>query len=122
MKKSRSNTPAYDWGYRCKAWPLLDTPNLSVKEEMMPAGTAERAHYHERSQQFFYILEGEADFFVAGQKVQLGVGEGLHIKAKQEHYITNPADQALRFLVISQPNIGRDRFDAREKFDGIHQA
>ena len=46
----------YQWGNGCDGWVLVDTHTLSVKQEQMPAGTAEALHYHERVRQFFFFI------------------------------------------------------------------
>jgi mannose-6-phosphate isomerase-like protein (cupin superfamily) len=38
----------------------LAREDLSVIEERMPPGTAGQRHRHQRSRQFFFVLEGEA--------------------------------------------------------------
>ena len=45
-------------GEGCDGWVLADNKELSVKQERMPPNTAEDLHYHEKAQQFFYILKG----------------------------------------------------------------
>ena len=54
----------YQWGDGCDGWVLLDTNELSVKQECMPAQTSESLHYHEKAQQFFFILKGIGTFVV----------------------------------------------------------
>ena len=50
----------YTWGDNCDGWVLVDTEQLSVKQERMPQQTFETLHYHEKAQQFFFILKGIA--------------------------------------------------------------
>lgn len=61
----------YTWGTNCDSWIFLDTSDLSVKLEKMPPKTNEKLHYHSKTQQFFYILEGEATFFIEEEKINL---------------------------------------------------
>lgn len=53
---NRGNAEHYRWGADCDAWHLVKDAELSVIEECMPPGTAETLHYHQRAQQFFYVL------------------------------------------------------------------
>ncbi len=42
----------YQWGSDCDGWNLVDEDSLSIKQELMPAGTKEVKHYHQSAQQF----------------------------------------------------------------------
>jgi len=64
---SKANAEHYLWGTRCDGWHLVKNPNLSVIQERMPAGASEVRHFHHRSQQFFYMLSGEAAMEVQGR-------------------------------------------------------
>lgn len=99
----------YQWGARCDGWNLVDNPDLSVKQERMPAHTSEQMHYHQRAQQFFFILQGEAVFEIEGERVPLGPSQGLQIKPGKRHRIINASDQDLEFLLASQPSTAGDR-------------
>jgi mannose-6-phosphate isomerase-like protein (cupin superfamily) len=58
----------YKWGNNCDGWVLVDTEDLSVKQERMSPQTSEALHYHEKAQQFFFILRGIATFEVEEKK------------------------------------------------------
>ena len=100
----------YKWGSNCEAWSFVENNVLSVKLERMPAGTEEVLHYHNLSQQFFYILKGRAVFEVDGVILIVHEGESLHIEAGRRHRIMNKEEeQTLEFLVCSQPSTTNDR-------------
>lgn len=63
------NSKSYNWGNNCKAWELLQSDHVIIKEELMPPQTEEQLHFHEKTEQFFYILEGEATFVIDQKKV-----------------------------------------------------
>ncbi|HEY6978819.1 MAG TPA: cupin domain-containing protein [Chitinophagaceae bacterium] len=114
---SKNNTPLgeggnhYVWGDKCEGWILADTESLSVKQELMPPLTAEILHYHEKAQQFFFILKGIATFEVEEQGFTVTAGQGLHIKAGNKHRIINNSGEDLEFLLSSQPSTNNDRFN-----------
>ena len=95
----------------CEAWNLVSNPGLSVKLESMPAGTEESIHFHKQTQQFFFVLYGEAEFEVDGKMIRLREREGLHISPLQKHRIMNKSDKELHFLLCSQPSNTDDRFN-----------
>lgn len=101
----------YSWGEGCEGWSLLQQDSLSIKLEKMPAHTAERLHRHQLSQQYFYMLSGEAVFEVEGREQSVKSRQGLHITAGQKHRIINRTDYAIEFLLISEPAVGHDRIE-----------
>src|SRR2546423_13566011 len=101
----------YIWGNGCDGWDLTNESSLSVKQERMPSGTSEEMHYHNKSQQFFYILKGEAEFEIDGTFFKLNSGEGIHIKPGSRHRILNNSGSELEFLLCSQPSTAGDRIN-----------
>ena len=101
----------YHWGNNCDGWVLVDTAGLSVKQERMPAGTAESLHYHKQSQQFFFILKGTATFEVEGETMIAKQGQGFHIPAGKKHKISNNTPGDLEFVLSSQPSTNGDRYE-----------
>ena len=97
------------WGEACDGWHLLRDANLSVIEERMPPGTHEQRHFHSRSRQFFYVLQGELTMELASRHHQLTAGQGLEIPPGQPHQAINNSGSDVRFLVISQPPSHGDR-------------
>lgn len=108
----RSTAQHYTWGEGCDGWHLLKDARLSVIEERMPPGTAERPHHHQRAQQFFYVLSGTATFELEGESVTVGARQGLHIKAGAHHRVFNRGAEDLYFLVVSEPPSHGDRVDS----------
>lgn len=109
MIKSIQNSEHYFWGENCDSWILQDSENLVVKQEKMPPQTSEKLHYHEKAQQFFFILSGEATFYVEDEKFQVKFGEGISILSNKKHKIANETSEDLEFLVISSSKTENDR-------------
>ena len=109
--KNKFNSPHYTWGGQCDGWRLLDSPTLSVIHERMPPGTQEEKHYHEKAQQFFFILSGEAKFYFEDETVVVSLHNGIHISPGRKHSISNGTSEALEFLVISEPSTRSDRVE-----------
>lgn len=101
----------YQWGSDCDGWNLVDEDVLSVKQELMPAGTKEAKHYHQTAQQFFYILKGKATFEIEDSIIEITQGEGLHIEAGAKHRISNESSEDLEFILCSQPSTKNDRIN-----------
>lgn len=108
---STATAPHYRWGEGCDGWHVVRTEALSVIEERMPPGTAERRHLHERARQFFYVMAGELALEVEGEEHLLRATEGLEIAPRQAHQASNRGGEDVRFLVTSQPPLHGDRID-----------
>lgn len=104
----------YKWGESCDGWNFVDEASLSVKLEHMPAGTAEEKHYHEKAQQFFFILKGQATFELNEEIIVLKEGEGLHIPVGTIHCINNNGIDGLEFMLCSQPSTLNDRVNCNQ--------
>ena len=109
IDKTKANH--YTWGTNCDSWVMVDTPELSVKQELMPMGTKEQLHSHDKAQQFFFVLKGTATFYLDGNKHTIGEQQGITIAPKTKHYIANENNIELEFLVISQPSTNNDRIN-----------
>ncbi|BAB04096.1 cupin domain-containing protein [Halalkalibacterium halodurans] len=109
MKVSKANGEHYIWGDQCDGWHLVKTDELSIIHERMPPQTQEVRHYHERSRQFFFVLSGTATLEVDGEKIQIGVQEGVEVPPRVPHKMFNESSEDVHFLVTSQPNSRGDR-------------
>jgi len=101
----------YQWGSGCDGWTLVAGPSLSVKLERMPPHTAEARHYHERAQQFFFILKGEAIFEIGNERFAVPANKGIHIGPGARHRILNDTNEDLEFILSSQPSTTGDRIN-----------
>jgi mannose-6-phosphate isomerase-like protein (cupin superfamily) len=111
MLISVENAEHYIWGGNCDGWHLLKGDDISVIQERVPAGSAEVMHYHERSRQFFYVLEGEGIMSFEDHEVILQKGQGLEIAPTIKHQFRNNSPAEVHFLVISVPSTRGDRIN-----------
>lgn len=102
---------SYTWGDNCLAWDLIDGDDLSIKQELMPTGTAEQLHYHNKANQFFFILKGTATFEIDTVQTAVSEHQGIEIKAGQQHRIMNLGNADLEFILYSQPSTKNDRIN-----------
>jgi len=111
MIVNKNNTIRYQWGNKCEAWTYIQSENVIIKEEIMPPHTEEQLHFHNETEQFFYILDGKASFLLESEKISLSKNEGIKISATQIHKIINETSEELRFLVMSFPGNMNDRIN-----------
>src|SRR5262249_8198273 len=109
MKISKHSAEHYIWGDNCDGWRLVKNPDLSIIHERMPPHTSEVRHYHEKSQQFFFVLSGTVTIEVNGEAIVLGPQEGVEVPPLIPHKMFNKSDEDIEFLVISQPASRGDR-------------
>ena len=106
---SRKNGKHYVWGDNCDGWHLVASKNLSVIQERVPKGAAETCHFHNKAEQFFYVISGIATLEVAGVFHSIQPSEGFHVPAGVAHNLSNEYEADLEFLVISTPPGHGDR-------------
>jgi mannose-6-phosphate isomerase-like protein (cupin superfamily) len=101
----------YKWGDNCDGWNFVSQPEAVIKQELMPAKTSEKLHFHAKAQQFFFILKGEADFLIENNLVKVKAQEGLNVEPGHKHKIMNEGSSDLEFILFSFPSTENDRID-----------
>ena len=66
-------------------------------------------HVHHREDEFFFILEGEAEFMVAGQRSRAGAGTFVAAPREIPHTFHNPGSTPLHMLIMVRP-AGAEKF------------
>ena len=108
---STQNAEHYPWGDGCDGWHLVRQNDLSIIQERVPPGKSERLHYHTKSRQFFYVLEGTAAMEIDGKHVVVKAHEGIEVPPTVPHRLHNDSGVDLIFLVVSAPKSHGDRVD-----------
>ncbi len=106
---SRENAEHYTWGEGCDGWHLSKSQALSVIHERVPFGSSEVRHFHNKAEQFFFVLSGIATLEVESDIYQLQRFQGFQVKAGLAHTLTNQNKEDLELLVISTPPSHGDR-------------
>ena len=75
--------------------------NQSLAEATLPAGGATQRHWHEESEEFYFLLEGRGVMEIDGVEREVGPGDAILIPAKARHQIT--ATEPLRLLCCCAP-------------------
>ncbi len=105
------NAEHYTWGAANDGWHLLKSKGLSVIMERMNPGVSEVMHCHQNSQQVFFILSGIADFEMDGKVEKLMANQSIRVSPKKLHRISNSHLEDLRFILVSEPSVHRDRIE-----------
>ena len=80
--------------------------NQSLAEASIPAGRSTDRHYHKKSEEFYFLLEGEGTIEIDGEKRSVAPGDAILIPPGAWHQIT--ASTALRFLCCCAPPYSHD--------------
>jgi len=108
MLRNKLNTTRIEWSAGCFSWHLIDDKKVSIKmEEINPGGRSD-AHFHTKSIQFFFVLEGKASFNLENTQVELKKHEGIEIPLESKHQILNTGENNLLFLLVSIPPVHED--------------
>lgn len=109
---NKNKASHYQWGNACDAWTLLQSDGAIIKEENIPPSAGEILHYHQNSEQAFYILEGEATFFMESENYRMMPGDFIVVPRNMRHKICNESELSLRILLITFPGNINDRVNA----------
>ena len=77
--------------------------NQSLAEATVPEGTATERHYHKKSEEFYFILEGSGTMEIDGESKPIDVGDAILIPPGAWHQITAESNSALKFLCCCAP-------------------
>ncbi len=78
--------------------------NQSVAEVTIKPGDSVLEHYHIRSEELFYILEGEGLMTVEGESGSVGKGDAVAVFPGMAHKVKNTGDNDLVMLVMCSPS------------------
>lgn len=108
---STHNAQHFTWGDACDGWWLKKEGPFTVVSEIMPPNTAEKKHYHQFTEQFFYCLKGQLLIQLNDNEIILSAHDGFSIPPDKAHKVINNSNTATHFLVISSPDSHDDRVD-----------
>ena len=80
--------------------------NQSLAEATIPAGGETERHYHQRSEEFYYLLAGRGLMEIDGTECEVGPGDAILIPAGAWHQIK--AIEPLQFLCCCAPPYAHD--------------
>jgi mannose-6-phosphate isomerase-like protein (cupin superfamily) len=85
---------------------LHHTEEQSLAEARLEPGQATERHYHARTEEIYFLLEGEGDLEIDGERRSVGPGDAILIPPGARHQIR--ADSPLRFLCCCAPPYSDD--------------
>ena len=84
---------------------LLTAPvrNQSLAEATLAPGQATARHYHRRSEEIYYLVEGRGEMEVDGERARVGAGDAILVPPEAWHQIRADGSGPLRFLCCCAP-------------------
>lgn len=74
----------------------------TVKLSVVEPGSATHAPHSHVEDEFFFVLEGTAEFYLDGKTQTVGKNTSLYCPSNSEHGIHNVGDTQLKYLVIKK--------------------
>lgn len=79
------------------------TRNQSLAEATVKPGKRTKEHYHGKSEEIYYILQGKGRIKVGGEEKDVKELDAILIPPNTRHFIKNIGDEDLVFLCCSAP-------------------
>jgi quercetin dioxygenase-like cupin family protein len=86
-----------------------DTKHTPMFDWTVPTGFSTGLHVHRVQEETFYVLEGECEWEVGGQRIRATPGAYLFIPPGVPHHIGNASDKPARMLMTVSPP-GHERY------------
>lgn len=104
MKKiHRDNVEPFVTKDKAEIRELNHSKKMSLAEATVKMGQATELHYHARSEEIYYFLEGNGLMEIEGEKEEVSREHAIAIPPKKMHRITNLGNMPLRFLCFCSP-------------------
>lgn len=98
INKATKTKVGYQYWFADKNFTEENTLKMSIVEP----GKSTHAPHHHPEEEFFYILEGTAEFFLNGKTVTAGPNTSFYCPPNAEHGISNAGKTDLKYLVIKK--------------------
>ncbi len=98
LNKATKTKVGYQYWFADKNFTQENTLKMSIVEP----GKSTHAPHHHPEEEFFYILEGTAEFFLDGKTVTAGPNTSFYCPPNAEHGISNAGKTDLKYLVIKK--------------------
>jgi quercetin dioxygenase-like cupin family protein len=107
VKESEQRFREGDWGVKY----LFRGPKIDWGVIVVPAGQRLGGHYHEETEETFYIVEGQVTFYVNDVPHPLVAGDAVRLQPLERHRVINQSDRPVKMVFIKCPYLPKDKFD-----------
>jgi mannose-6-phosphate isomerase-like protein (cupin superfamily) len=103
---ARDRLPAFTTKDGSEIREFHHTSAQSLAEASLAPGQSTERHYHAASEEIYFVLEGDGELEIDGERTQVAVGDAALIPAGAWHEIS--AASPLRFLCCCSPPYSDD--------------
>lgn len=82
--------------------------NQSLAEARLPVGATTTPHHHPKTEEIYYILQGQGRMHIDAEATLVGPGDAIAIPPGTTHKIKNIGDETLVFLCCCAPGYEHD--------------
>jgi mannose-6-phosphate isomerase-like protein (cupin superfamily) len=82
--------------------------NQSLAEARLPPGASTTGHHHVKTEEIYYVLEGQGLMQVGQERRQVGPGDTIAVPPGAYHQMTNTGPTVLKFLCCCAPAYEHD--------------
>ena len=83
--------------------PTGGVEHQSLAEATLAPGQATQRHYHRASEEIYFVLDGEGEMELDGERRPVGAGDAVAIPAGAWHELRAEGDRPLRILCSCAP-------------------
>ncbi len=83
--------------------PTGGVEHQSLAEATLAPGQATQRHYHRASEEIYFVLDGEGELELDGERRRVGAGEAVAIPPGAWHELRAEGDRPLRILCCCAP-------------------
>ncbi len=77
--------------------------NQTLAEARLAPGAGTAPHHHVKTEEIYYLIEGQGLMRVGDETCEVGPGDAIAIPPGEVHQITNTGPSVLRFLCCCAP-------------------
>tara|TARA_B100001123_G_C14524901_1_gene715830 strand:+ start:96 stop:470 length:375 start_codon:yes stop_codon:yes gene_type:complete len=78
--------------------------NQSLAEARIPVGGATMEHYHNKTEEIYYITDGRGRMIIDQEQCEVRSGDAIAILPGQVHQLFNIGDETLHLLCCCSPS------------------
>ncbi len=82
--------------------------NQSLAEARLPPGASTTGHHHVKTEEIYYLLEGQGMMQIGEDRHPVAPGDAIAIPPGAYHQITNTGQTVLKFLCCCAPTYEHD--------------
>lgn len=93
------------YDYRTDVRNVVISPEIRSRFMRMEPGTVAPSHTHDLGHEVFLVLEGQAEFEIAGEKAVLGPGQMCFARADEPHVVRVVGDKPMTLYLSVTPHL-----------------